>query len=88
MGILVWLIVGAIAGFVAGKVVTGKGMGLLWDVVVGIAGAFLGGWLASLAGIGVSTGTFTVGGVVAAIVGAIVLLGVFRLLTGRGMLHA
>lgn len=88
MGILVWLIVGAIAGFVAGKVVTGKGMGLLWDIVVGIAGAFLGGWLASLAGIGVSTGTFTVGGVVAAIVGAIILLGVFRLLTGRGMLHA
>ena len=88
MGILVWLIVGAIAGFVAGKVVTGKGMGLLWDIVVGIAGAFLGGWLASLAGIGVSTGTFTVGGVIAAIVGAIILLGVFRLLTGSGMQHA
>jgi len=88
MGILVWLIVGAIAGFVAGKVVTGKGMGLLWDIVVGIAGAFLGGWLASLAGIGVSTGTFTVGGVIAAIVGAIILLGVFRLLTGRGVQHA
>lgn len=88
MGIVVWLIVGAIAGFVASKVVTGKGMGPLWDIVVGIAGAFLGGWLASLAGIGVSTGTFTVGGVVAAIVGAIILLGVFRLLTGRGILHA
>lgn len=88
MGILVWLIVGAIAGFVAGKVVTGKGMGLLWDIVVGIAGAFLGGWLASLAGIGVSTGTFTVGGVIAAIVGAIILLGVFRLVTGRRVQHA
>ncbi len=88
MGILVWVIVGAIAGFVAGKVVTGKGLGLLWDIVVGIAGAFLGGWLASLAGLGVSTGTFTFGGVVAAIVGAIILLGVFRLVTGRGMLHA
>lgn len=88
MGIVVWLIVGAIAGFVAGKLVTGKGMGLLWDIVVGIAGAFLGGWLASLAGIGVSTGTFTVGGLVAAIVGAIVLLGAFRLLTSRGMVHA
>ncbi|MGZ3318675.1 MAG: GlsB/YeaQ/YmgE family stress response membrane protein [Isosphaeraceae bacterium] len=88
MGILVWIIVGAIAGFVAGKVVTGRGLGLLWDIVVGIIGAFLGGWLASLAGIGVSTGTFTVSGLVAAIVGAIILLGVFRLLTGRGMLHA
>jgi uncharacterized membrane protein YeaQ/YmgE (transglycosylase-associated protein family) len=88
MGIVVWIIVGAIAGFVAGKVVTGRGLGLLWDIVVGIVGAFLGGWLASLAGIGVSTGTFTVGGLVAAIVGSIILLGVFRLLTGRGMQHA
>jgi uncharacterized membrane protein YeaQ/YmgE (transglycosylase-associated protein family) len=88
MGILVWIIVGAIAGFVASKVVTGKGMGLLWDIVVGIVGAFLGGWLAGLAGLQVSTGTFTVGGLVAALVGSIILLGVFRLLTGRGMLHA
>jgi uncharacterized membrane protein YeaQ/YmgE (transglycosylase-associated protein family) len=88
MGIVVWIIVGAIAGFVAGKVVTGRGLGLLWDIVVGIVGAFLGGWLASLAGIGVSTGTFTVGGLVAAIVGSIILLGAFKLLTGRGMQHA
>jgi uncharacterized membrane protein YeaQ/YmgE (transglycosylase-associated protein family) len=88
MGIVVWIIVGAIAGFVASKVVTGKGLGLLWDIVVGIVGAFLGGWLAGLAGLHVATGTFTVDGVVAAIVGAIILLGAFRLLTGRGMVHA
>ncbi|HSP09483.1 MAG TPA: GlsB/YeaQ/YmgE family stress response membrane protein [Candidatus Dormibacteraeota bacterium] len=87
MNILVWIIVGAIAGFVAGKVVTGRGMGLLWDIVVGIVGAFLGGWLASLAGIGVSTGTFTIGGILAAIVGAIILLAAFKLLTGRGTLR-
>jgi uncharacterized membrane protein YeaQ/YmgE (transglycosylase-associated protein family) len=87
MGILVWIIVGAIAGFVASKVLTGKGMGLLWDIVVGILGAFLGGWLAGLAGIPVSTGTFTVGGLIAAFVGAVILLAVFRALTHRGMLH-
>jgi uncharacterized membrane protein YeaQ/YmgE (transglycosylase-associated protein family) len=87
MGILVWIIVGAIAGFVASKVLTGKGMGLLWDIVVGILGAFLGGWLAGLAGIPVSTGTFTVGGLIAAFVGAVILLVVFRALTHRGMLH-
>jgi uncharacterized membrane protein YeaQ/YmgE (transglycosylase-associated protein family) len=87
MGIVVWIIVGAIAGFVASKVVTGEGLGLLWDIVVGIVGAFLGGWLASLAGLHVSTGTFTVEGIVAAIVGAIILLGAFRLLTGRRMMH-
>jgi len=88
MGILVWIIVGAIAGYVASKVLSGKGMGLLWDIVVGILGAFLGGWLASLVGIPVSTGTFTVSGLLAAFVGAIILLVVFRAVTSRGRLHA
>jgi uncharacterized membrane protein YeaQ/YmgE (transglycosylase-associated protein family) len=87
MGILVFIIVGAIAGFVASKVLSGKGMGLIWDIVVGILGAFLGGWLAGLIGIPVSTGTFTVSGLLAAFVGAIILLVVFRALTHRGMLH-
>jgi uncharacterized membrane protein YeaQ/YmgE (transglycosylase-associated protein family) len=88
MGILVWIIVGAIAGFAASKVVRGKGMGLIWDIVVGILGAFLGGWLASLVGLPVATGTFTVGGLLAAFVGAVILLVVFRALTGRGVIHA
>jgi uncharacterized membrane protein YeaQ/YmgE (transglycosylase-associated protein family) len=87
MGILVWIIVGAIAGFVASKVLTGKGMGLLWDIVVGILGAFLGGWLAGLIGMPVDSGSFTVGGLLAAFVGAVILLVVFRALTHRGMLH-
>jgi uncharacterized membrane protein YeaQ/YmgE (transglycosylase-associated protein family) len=87
MGILVWIVVGAIAGFVASKVITGKGMGLVWDIVVGILGAFLGGWLAGLVGIPVSTGSFTVSGLLAAFVGAVILLVVFRALTHRGVLH-
>ena len=84
MGILIWIIVGAIAGFVASKVLTGKGMGLLWDIVAGILGAFLGGWLAGLVGISVSPGTFTVGGIVSAFVGAVIVLVVFRAVTSRG----
>ncbi len=88
MGILIWIIVGAIAGFVASKVLTGRGMGLLWDIVVGILGAFLGGWLAGLVGMPVATGTFTVGGLVAAFVGAVILLVVFRALTHRGMIRS
>ena len=78
---------GAIAGFVASKVVTGKGMGLLWDIVVGILGAFLGGWLAGLAGLAVSPSTFTLGGLLSAFVGAVILLVVFRTLTYRGILR-
>jgi len=88
MGIVIWIIVGAIAGFVASKVLTGKGMGLIWDIVVGILGAFLGGWLAGLVGIPVSTGTFSVSGLLAAFVGAVILLVVFRALTHRGVLHS
>ncbi|HAC46131.1 MAG TPA: hypothetical protein DCF65_08690, partial [Chloroflexi bacterium] len=66
----------------------GKGMGLIWDIVVGILGAFLGGWLASLVGLPVATGTFTIGGVLAAFVGAVILLVIFRALTHRGMIHS
>jgi uncharacterized membrane protein YeaQ/YmgE (transglycosylase-associated protein family) len=88
MGILIWIIVGAIAGFAASKVLTGKGMGLLWDIVVGILGAFLGGWLASLVGLPVATGTFSVSGLIAAFVGAVILLLIFRAVTSRGMHRA
>jgi len=87
MGILVWIIVGAIAGFAASKVV-GQGLGLLWDIVVGILGAFLGGWLASLFGISVGTGTLTLGGVVAAFVGAVILLLGLRAVSGRRLRRA
>ena len=88
IGILVWIIVGAIAGFVASKVLSGKGMGLLWDIVVGILGAFVGGWLASLVGLPVSPGTFTIGGLLSAFVGAVILLIIFRAVAGRGRQRA
>ncbi len=84
MNLIVFIIVGAIAGFLAGKVMTGHGLGLLWDIIVGILGAFLGGWLAGLLGIAV---TSTVALIIVAFVGAMILLGIFRLLTGRGMVR-
>jgi uncharacterized membrane protein YeaQ/YmgE (transglycosylase-associated protein family) len=84
-GFIVWIIVGGIAGFLASKVLTGKGMGLIWDILVGIVGGFLGGWLAGLAGIAV---TNIVMDIVVAFVGAAILLVVFRALTHRGLLHA
>jgi len=88
IGILVWIVVGAIAGFVASKVLSGKGMGLLWDIVVGILGAFVGGWLASLVGLPVSPGTFTIGGLLSAFVGAVILLIIFRAVASRGRQRA
>jgi uncharacterized membrane protein YeaQ/YmgE (transglycosylase-associated protein family) len=85
MDFIVWIIVGGIAGFLASKVLTGKGMGLVWDIAVGILGGFLGGWLAGLAGIAVTNILMEV---LVAFVGAAILLVVFRALTHRGVLHA
>ena len=84
MGIIVWIIVGAIAGFLAGKVMTGSGLGLIWDIVVGILGAFLGGWLAGLFGIAVTNILFEI---IVAFVGACILLFLFRLIFRRGMVR-
>lgn len=81
MNLIIWIIVGAIAGFLAGKVITGHGLGLIWDIVVGILGAFLGGWLAGLAGIAV---TNLLVEIIVAFVGAAILLFLFRLVTSRG----
>lgn len=83
--IVIWIIVGGIAGFLASKVLSGKGMGLIWDVVVGIVGAFVGGWLAGLVGISVSN-VFML--VVVAFVGAVILLVIFRAVSGRGRMRA
>jgi uncharacterized membrane protein YeaQ/YmgE (transglycosylase-associated protein family) len=83
--IFIWIVVGAIAGFLASKVLSGHGMGLIWDIVVGIVGAFVGGWLAGLVGISV-TNVFML--VVVAFVGAVILLVIFRAVTGRGRLRA
>ena len=84
MGLIVFIPVGAIAGFLAGKVITGSGLGLIWDIVVGILGAFLGGWLAGLVGIAV---TNIVVQIIVAFVGACILLFLFRLVTRRGMVR-
>ena len=85
MGLLVFILVGAIAGFLAGKVMTGHGLGLIWDIVVGILGAFLGGWLAGLVGISVAN-VLVLG--IAAFVGACILLFLFRMIFRRGAVRA
>lgn len=83
--LIVFLLVGLVAGFLASKVMTGRGMGLIWDVVVGVLGAFLGGWLAGVMGIAVGG---LLAEVVVAFLGALILLFIFRALIGRGMIRA
>lgn len=75
--ILVFLVVGGLAGWVAGMVVRGGGQGILLNIVVGILGAFLGGWVFGALGIGL-TG---LGGLfLTATVGAVILLALLRLI--------
>lgn len=74
--LLIWLVVGAVAGWLAGMTVKGGGFGLVGDIIVGIIGAFVGGWLFSQ--IGVSAGAGLVGAIVTATIGAVVLLAVLR----------
>jgi uncharacterized membrane protein YeaQ/YmgE (transglycosylase-associated protein family) len=73
---LVWtIILGILAGFIASKLVRGSGMGLLMDLVVGIVGSVLGGWIFSLLGLGAYG---LIGQLVMAVVGAVVLLLIVR----------
>jgi uncharacterized membrane protein YeaQ/YmgE (transglycosylase-associated protein family) len=78
--LLVILIVGVVAGWLAGQVVRGGGFGLIGDLVVGIIGAFIGDWL--LPQLGIHLGVGLVSLIVDATIGAIVLLLILRLLTG------
>jgi uncharacterized membrane protein YeaQ/YmgE (transglycosylase-associated protein family) len=80
-GLIAWLIVGAIAGWLAGQFMRGGGYGLLGDIVVGIIGAFLGGFLLSVLGIGGSAGF--VGSIVVAFIGAVVLIAILRAIAPR-----
>jgi uncharacterized membrane protein YeaQ/YmgE (transglycosylase-associated protein family) len=76
-GILAWLIIGAVAGWLAGKLVSGGGFGLIVDIIVGIVGAFVGGWLAGI--LGISLGGGLIASIVTATIGAALLLFVLRL---------
>lgn len=75
-GLIAWIAIGVIAGWLAGLLVQGRGFGLLLDTLLGIAGAFLGGWLASL--FGLAGGGFTVS-IIMAVIGAVIVLVLIRL---------
>ena len=79
-GIIAWLVVGLVAGWLAGRVMKGSGFGLVGDIVVGLIGSFLGGLLVSLFH-GGAYGFW--GSVVVAFIGACVLLFVVRVISGR-----
>jgi uncharacterized membrane protein YeaQ/YmgE (transglycosylase-associated protein family) len=82
--ILIWAVIGLIAGFLASHLVTGSGKGVLGDMIVGLIGALAGGFLAQILNIDFSIpGHATITEIIIAFVGAVILLIIVQLFTGR-----
>jgi uncharacterized membrane protein YeaQ/YmgE (transglycosylase-associated protein family) len=77
-GIIAWLVIGAIAGWLAGQIVKSGGFGLIVDIIVGIVGAVIGGYLAGV--LGISIGGGLISSIIVAVIGAVILLLVLRLI--------
>jgi uncharacterized membrane protein YeaQ/YmgE (transglycosylase-associated protein family) len=83
MGVLSWIVVGLIAGWLAGQVMRGGGYGLIGDIIVGVVGGLLGGWIAtSLLHIGAGVNGINLESILVAFCGAVVLLVALRVLGG------
>jgi uncharacterized membrane protein YeaQ/YmgE (transglycosylase-associated protein family) len=81
-GIVVILLVGLVAGWLAGKIVRGTGFGLIGDIAIGIVGAFIASWL--LPRLGISLGVGLVRAIINSTIGAVLLLLIIRLVRGGG----
>jgi uncharacterized membrane protein YeaQ/YmgE (transglycosylase-associated protein family) len=81
--IIVILVLGALAGWLAGMVFQGGGLGLLGNIVVGIIGGFVGYWLLPKLGVHINTGTGWLNYVLTAAIGAIALLALINIIFGR-----
>ena len=86
MGVLAWIVLGLIAGFIASSLVNKRGEGLAFDILLGIVGAVIGGWLFNAVGATGVTG-FNVWSLLVAVVGAVVLLVVWHAIR-RSTSHA
>ena len=83
MGILSWIVVGLIAGWLAGRVMQGGGYGVFGDIIVGVVGGLLGGWIASsLLHIGAEVSGINLESILVSFAGAVVLLVLLRLVGG------
>ena len=82
MSILGWLVLGLIAGFIASKIVNHSGAGILMDIVLGVVGAFVGGWLFTTFG-GMPITGFNIYSMFVAVIGAVVVLVLYHAIAGR-----
>jgi uncharacterized membrane protein YeaQ/YmgE (transglycosylase-associated protein family) len=82
MGIIAWLVLGLIAGFIGSKLVNKQGEGMMMDIVLGIVGAVVGGFVAHLAGFSGITG-FNLYSILVAVVGSVLVLVLYHSLSRR-----
>jgi uncharacterized membrane protein YeaQ/YmgE (transglycosylase-associated protein family) len=82
MSILAWIVLGLIAGFIASKIYVGTGQGILMDIVLGIVGAVVGGYIFDKLGAGGITG-FNIWSMLVAIIGAVLVLWIYHAVSGR-----
>jgi uncharacterized membrane protein YeaQ/YmgE (transglycosylase-associated protein family) len=82
MSIIAWIVLGLISGFIASKIVNKSGEGVILDIVLGIVGAIVGGWLFSVFGMPGVSGV-NVYSMLVAVIGAIVFLVVYHAIVGR-----
>ena len=82
MSIIGWIILGLLAGWLAGKIMRGSGYGFLGDIVLGILGAIVGGWITG-ALLGVDVTGLNIPSLIVAVLGACLLVAISRALTGR-----
>ena len=78
MGVIAWIVVGLVAGWLAGQVMKGGGYGVVVDIILGILGGIVGGWVFGL--LGFSSGGGMIGSIIVAFIGAVILIGITRLL--------
>ncbi len=82
MGVFSWIVLGLIAGFIASKLVNRTGSGMILDIVLGVVGAIVGGYISSLLGYGAVTG-LNLYSIVIAVIGAVVVLVVYHAVVKR-----
>lgn len=83
MSIIAWIVLGLIAGFIASKIVNKSGEGVILDIVLGVVGAVVGGWLFSALGMSGVSG-LNIYSLLVAVIGAVVVLFAYHAITGRG----
>ncbi len=82
MSIIGWIVFGLIAGFIASKLVNKTGQGLVLDIVLGVVGAVVGGWIFTFFGADGVTG-FNIYSMIVAVIGAVIVLAIYHAIAGR-----